>query len=110
LKKTADDEAFATGWLAHTASILGAGALFAFMAVEAAVANDPASRDAHWQNAIINGIAGVAYAETQILTTPTGAVSGYARYLTGDMRRRSTNKTHVTVRPMGAGAALDVSF
>jgi len=108
LAKSAEDEAFATGWLAHTAGILGAAALFAFMAIEAAVATDAPSRDAHWQNAAINGIAGVAYAELQILTTPTGAASGYQRYLKGDLRRRSAPR--VTVLPSRGGLALGVSF
>jgi hypothetical protein len=108
LAKSAEDEAFATGWLAHVAGILGAGALFAFMAIEAAFATDAPSRDAHWQNAVINGVAGVAYAELQILTTPTGAASGYARYLKGDLRRKSAPR--VTVLPSPGGLALGVSF
>ena len=108
LARSAEDEAFATGWIAHTTSILGAGALFAFMAVEAALATDSVSRDAHWQNAIINGAAGIVYAELQILTTPTGATSSYARYLKGDLHRKS--QVHVAVLPTLGGLALGVTF
>jgi hypothetical protein len=108
LSRGAEDEDLATGWLAHVVSILGAGVLFGFMAVEAALATDAPSRDAHWQNAVINGLAGVAYAEAQILTTPTGASRGYARYLAGDLHRKSSPS--VSVRPMGAGLSLEVSF
>jgi hypothetical protein len=108
LAKSAEDEDFATGWIAHTTSILGAGALFAFMAVEAALATDSASRDAHWQNAIINGAAGIAYAELQILTTPTGASSAYTRYLKGDLHDKSHPR--VTVLPTVGGLALGVTF
>jgi hypothetical protein len=108
LAKGAADEDLATGWLAHVVSILGAGALFAFMAIEAAATTDPPSRDAHWQNAAINGLAGVAYAEAQILTTPTGASRGYGRYLRGDLDGKSS--VRVSVRPMGAGLALRLTF
>jgi hypothetical protein len=108
LMKGAGDQDVATGWLAHVVSILGAGALFAFMAVEAASATDPASRDAHWVNAILNGAIGVVYAETQILTTPTGASRAYARYLNGDLHKHET--TRVSVQPVVGGAALTVTW
>ncbi len=108
LARGAADQDVATGWLAHVVSILGAGALFAFMAIEASVATDAASRDAHWVNAALNGAIGVAYAEAQILSTPTGASRNYARYLAGDLHRKSS--VHASLRPLVGGVAVQLSF
>jgi hypothetical protein len=108
--KGAEEEAFATGVLAHLASLLGVAALFGIMAVEAALATDPLARDAHWENAVINGLAGVAYAEAQILTTPTGAVKGWRSYLKGDLHRKSAAAFSVQPLAIAPGLMLRMTF
>jgi hypothetical protein len=110
LAKGAAEEAFATGWLAHTASILGVGVMVAIMAVQGALETDPLARDAHLQNALINGVAGVFYAEAQLLTAPTGAKTGWAHYLKGDLPHKSASAVTVRPVPMGAGIGLRVTF
>lgn len=107
--KDAAEESFNTGVLTQVTAILGVGAMFAIMAVEAATSTDPAVRDAHWFNAVGNGVAGLILTESQILTTPTGAVSAYQRYLRGKLPRPALTMSLV---PLIAtpGLAFKVSF
>lgn len=107
--KDADEEAQNTGWFAHVLGIVGLGAMFAIMAVEAATSTNPDVRDAHWLNAIGNTAGGLVLTELQILTTPTGAKYGYRAYLKGDLARKSTA---FSVGPMhGApGVSFRVDF
>jgi hypothetical protein len=106
MKRDGDEESFNTAWFQHVIAIVGVGALFSILAVEAATASDPIVRDEHWQNAISNSVAGLILTELQLLTTPTGAASGYKRYLKGDIPA----KTAFSVVPYGTGLALRVDF
>lgn len=109
-QKDADEEALNTGILAQVAAIVGVGAMFAILAIEAAVATDPDVRDAHWLNAATNGIGGLILTEAQVLTTPTGAISAYRSYLKGDLPRAP--KVSWSVVPLVAtpGVAFKLSF
>jgi hypothetical protein len=77
------EERFNTAWFQHVIAIVGVGALFTILAVEAATASDPVVQQEHWVNAITNSVGGLFLTEGQILTTPTGAASNYERYLNG---------------------------
>lgn len=107
--KDADEEAFNTGLFSQVGAVLGLGAMFAIMMVEAAATNDPTIADVHKKNAGLNTAAGIFLTEMQILSTPTGAVSAYRRYLKGDLPRRSIA---ISVVPLVAtpGLALRVTF
>lgn len=107
--KDAAEEAFNTSWIAHVTGLIGLGAMFAIMAVEAAtvsIPGDPKSesaiREAHWINAITNTAGGLILTEAQILTTPTGAANGYKRYLKGELPK----KTATTITPIFTGLSL----
>ena len=101
--KGAAEEAFNTGWIAQVTALLGLGAMFGIMAVEAAVASTPSVRDAHWLNAALNTGVGLVLTEAQILTTPTGAISGYKHYLRGDLAKP---KAVLSVAPLGIAPGL----
>jgi hypothetical protein len=83
LVKDGKEERFNTAWFQHVLAVVGVGALFAILGVEAATSSDPVAQQEHWMNAITNSIAGLLLTEGQILTSPTGAVSNYERYLKG---------------------------
>ncbi len=100
--KDAAEEAFNTSWIAHVTGLIGLGAMFAIMAVEAATESNPTIRDAHWINAITNTAGGLILTEAQILTTPTGAANGYKRYLKGELPK----KTATTITPIFTGLSL----
>jgi hypothetical protein len=109
--KSADDEAFNTSWLAHAAAILGNGAMFSIMAVEAATTSDPSAREAHWRNAFINTGAGLVLTELQILTTPRGAVHGWRDYLAGHAKRAgASTKPSFAVAPFALAPGLSLSM
>lgn len=108
--KTADEEAFNTSWLAYAAAILGNGAMFAIIAVEAATASDPHDQQEHWINALTNTGAGVILTLAQILTSPTGAVSGWHRYLKGDVKPKSGVAFAVSPLGVAPGLALSLRF
>jgi len=107
--KGAAEESFNAGPLAHLAAVVGVGALFSILAVEAATSPPGPTRDAHWENAIFNGVGGLALTELQILTSPRGASHAYRRYLTGDLPRGSIA---FSVSPMrqAAGVAIAITF
>lgn len=109
-KKGAEEESFNTAWFQHVIAMLGVGAMFTIMAVEAATASNPDVREAHWINAITNGVGGVILTEAQLLTSPTGAVKAYDRYLKGNLPARK--KAAFSVGPLGMapGVALRVVF
>ncbi len=109
--KTADEEAFNTSWLAHAAAILGVGAMFAILAIEAASASDSYSQSAHWVNAGVNSAVGLVLTELQILTAPTGAVRGWRSYLKGNVLRKPSGLSF-SVSPFGLapGMALSLRF
>jgi len=107
--KDAQEEAFDTGWFTQLAAVVGLSAMFGILMAEAALASDPVVRDVHEKNAGLNTAAGIFLTEMQILTTPTGAVSAYRRYLKGDLPRKSIA---FSVVPLVAtpGLALKVTF
>lgn len=107
-QKDAAEERLNTGWFAQVAALLGLGAMFTIMAVEAATSSSAAVQSAHWQNAAVNTGVGLVLTEAQILTTPTGAASGWKRYLKGDVR--AAVKPRLSVTPFGAGVAVGVAF
>jgi hypothetical protein len=109
LVKGGEEEAFNTAWFQHVIALLGVGAMFSIMAVEAATASNSDIQEAHWINAITNGVGGVIVTEAQLLTSPTGAASGYKRYLKGDLAQK---KASWSVVPLGvaSGIALRVVF
>jgi hypothetical protein len=109
--KDAAEESLNTGWFAQITALLGLGAMFSIMAVEAATASNSAVSQAHWFNAITNTAVGLVLTEAQILTTPTGAASGYKRYLKGELEHRA-KKLSLSVAPMtmGPGVSLRLAF
>jgi len=106
--KTADEEAFNTGWFLWTAAILGNVAMFTIMGVEAVTTSDSSAQEAHWRNAILNTAAGLILTSAQILTTPTGAVTGWRRYMKGNVQRKSGGG--LSVAPFGLGLSLSLRF
>jgi len=108
--KTADEEAFNTGWFLWTAAILGNAAMFSIMAVEGATTSDPSAQEAHWRNAILNTAAGLILTSAQILTTPTGAVTGWRRYMKGNVQRKSGVGFSVAPFGFAPGLSLSLSF
>jgi hypothetical protein len=104
-EKDAAEEAFNTGLFSQVTALLGLAGMFGIMAIEAAVASDPDVRDAHWINAGTNTGAGLILTEAQILTSPTGAVRAYKRYLKGDLPRP---KVAFSVAPMLAAPGITV--
>jgi hypothetical protein len=108
--KTAEEEAFNTSWLLWAASIVGNAAMFGIMAVEAATTSDPGAQEAHWRNAIINTASGLVLTAAQILTSPTGAVSGWRRYMKGNVQRKSGVAFSVAPFGFAPGLALSLRF
>ncbi len=108
--KGAEEEEFNTAWFQHVIAMLGVGAMFTIMAVEAATASNPDVQQAHWINAITNGVGGVILTEAQLLTSPTGAVSGYKHYLKGDLPARKKASLSLVPLAVGPGVALRVVF
>jgi len=109
-RKGAEEEAFDTSWVAHVTGTLGVGAMVAILASEAAAASSVSNRNAHWDNAIGNGIGGLALTEAQILSQPTGAVSAYRRYLRGDLRGGSGSALSFRVVPTGSGTSITLRW
>jgi len=111
--KDADDEAFNTGWFAQITAMLGLGAMFSIMAVEAASTwtSNRSVSEAHWLNAGLNTGVGLILTEAQILTTPTGAASAYKRYLKGELGG-SAPKVHASLGPLpqAPGLLIGLSF
>jgi hypothetical protein len=110
-EKGADEEARNTGVLVHLAGVLGVGAMFSILGVEAAEASNPTIRVAHWENAIVSGVGGLLLTQAQILTRPTGSVSAYRRYLRGELPP-APSAVSLTIVPMSAalGVSVRLSF
>jgi len=105
----AADESRKAGWLTQLSALLGVGALFSILVVEAANTSVPDVRRTHLQNAILTTVGGVVLTESQIATTPTGAESEHQRYLRGDLRPRAVTFA-VTPFQLAPGLSLRLSF
>ena len=81
LARSAEDEAFQAGIVAHILAIGGNGAVALFLGL---------GFD-NWQGALLNGGGGFLIREFQIYTQPTGAVTELARYRRGEFAPRSTS-------------------
>lgn len=91
------------GWLQHALQIAGSTALFLVLGL---------GYD-HWRNAIINGLAGIALGELQILSQPTGLVSAWERYRAGELgASRPAVTLHLVPRlsASSGGLALEGAF
>lgn len=101
LARDAENEDENRGWVQHALQIGGSTALFLVLGLGYG----------HWRNAIVNGLAGIALGEAQILSQPIALVSGYRRYLAGDF---DAPKLSVTVSPRvgegGWGVAIEGRF
>ena len=106
--KTADEEAFNTSWLLWAAAILGNGAMFAIMALEAVNAPNAHDQEEHWINATTNTGAGLILTFAQILSSPTGAVSGWRSYLKGVVKPKAG--VAFSVNPLGIAPGLSLSL
>jgi hypothetical protein len=109
-RKGAEEEAFDTSWLAHVTGVLGVGAKVGILAGEAAAASSASNRNAHWDNAIGNGLGGLVLTEAQILSQPTGAVTAYRRYLRGDLQGGSGSAPSFQVIPTGSGTSITLRW
>ena len=110
MRRDVEEEAFNVSWLQHVVAIVGVGALFGILFGEAVSSSDPIVAQEHRQNAISNSLVGLVLTELQILTSPTGAITAWNRYLNG---RFSTRKSaSFSVAPMfgAAGLSLRVTF
>jgi hypothetical protein len=105
----AADESRKGGWLAQLSSLLGVGALFSILVVEAAAASVPDVRRAHLQNAILTTVGGVVLTQSEIASTPTGAESAYKRYLRGDLQPKAVTVS-LTSFQIAPGLSLRLSF
>ncbi len=110
LQKGGEEEAFNTAWFQHVIAMVGVGALFSIMAVEAATASDHDIQQAHWINAVTNGVGGIIVTEAQLLTAPTGARTGYKRYLKGELDAKKSASWSVVPLGVASGVALRVVF
>lgn len=98
LARDAQNEDESRNWLQHALQIGGSLALFAILGFGYG----------HWQNAILNGAAGIALGELQILSQPTGLVGAWARYRAGDLG--STARPSVTLAPRLAPSAVGLDL
>ena len=110
LVKGGEEEAFNTAWFQHVIAWLGVGAMFSIMAVEAATSSVPEVQEAHWINAITNGVGGLILTEAQLLTAPTGAHTGYKRYLKGELPPKKTASWSLAPMGLASGLALRIVF
>jgi hypothetical protein len=109
LAKEAAEEARNAGWVTQLTGLLGVGALFGILAVEAETASAPDVQRAHWQNAILTAIGGLVLIEAQIVSQPTSAEGDYRRYLNGDLRPK-TMGVSVTLFQGAPGVSIRLSF
>ena len=103
LARDAKNEDENRGWIQHALQIAGSTALFLILGV---------GFD-HWKNAIINGVAGIALGELQILTQPTGLIGAWERYRAGDLGATKSKITlHLAPKlsTTSAGLALEATF
>jgi hypothetical protein len=98
LQHTADDEAAHASIFQHALTItLSAG----YGAVLWVLFHDVGGL-------LLNGIGAVVIGEAQIFTVPTGAVSGLARYRSGDLGASTPPKVTWSLAPLGVGQGLSV--
>ena len=110
MRRDVSEEEFNVGWFQHVVAIVGVGALFGILFGEALGTSDPIAAQEHRNNAISNSLVGLVLTELQILTSPSGAIGAWNRYLGG---RFSTKKTAAfSVAPMfgAAGLSFRVTF
>ena len=110
MRRDVAEEEFNVGWFQHVIAIVGVGALFGILFGEALGTSDPIAAQEHRNNAISNSLVGLVLTELQILTSPSGAIGAWNRYLGG---RFSTKKTAAfSVAPMfgAAGLSFRVTF
>ncbi len=110
--KSAAEEAQNTGVFAQILAFVGLGAMFSIMAVEAATSPPGEVQNAHWINAITNTGVGILLTEAQILSTPTGAATGYKHYLKGELPPSVRKSVAFSVGPLreAPGISLKVVF
>jgi hypothetical protein len=98
LEHAAANEAAHTSLVEHIVTItLTAG----YAAVLWALFHDPGGL-------VLNGVGALAIGEAEILTVPTGAVSGLARYREGDLRPANAPHVAWTLAPLGVGPGLSL--
>ena len=100
--RDAENEDESRNWVQHALQIGGSTALFLVLGLGYG----------HWRNAILNGAAGIALGEFQILSQPTGLVSAWQRYRAGDLGTGQKVSVKVTpqLSPTFAGMTLTASF
>jgi hypothetical protein len=100
LARDAKNEDEQRGWLQHALQIGGSTALFLVLGLGWG----------HWRNAILNGLAGIALGEAQILTQPTGLVGAWERYRRGDVSDGTRRSISLRIAPLLTTNAAGVAF
>lgn len=98
--RSAKNEDDNRGWLQHVLQLGGSAALFAILGFGYG----------HWRDAIVNGVAGIALGELQILTQPTGLVGGWQRYQNGMKSAPVALVVSPAVGPSGIGLTVGARF
>jgi hypothetical protein len=100
--RDADNEDESRNWVQHALQIGGSTALFLILGL---------GYD-HWRNAILNGAAGIALGEFQILSQPTGLVSAWRRYRAGELANdpKVSFKVAPQLSPSFAGLSVVATF